>query len=49
VISGTPKMKLVAGTSDATVKVTETVSNLNGNQKIKTKTSVEATIPLTVT
>jgi hypothetical protein len=31
------------------VKVTETVTTLKGKRKVETKTTVEATIPLTIT
>jgi len=48
VLSGTPNAKLQAGSSSVTVKVTETVTTLNGKKKIKTKTTVQATIPLTI-
>ncbi|MGA3149139.1 MAG: hypothetical protein ABSF33_16940 [Acidimicrobiales bacterium] len=49
VLSGTPRKKLAAGTSSITVKVTERMTTLNGKKKVRTKTTVEATIPLTVT
>ena len=49
VLSGTANKKLVAGTSSVTVQVTETVITLNGKKKVKTPTTVEATIPLTIT
>jgi hypothetical protein len=50
VLSGTPKSTLAAN-HDGTVKVkvTETVTTLNGTNKVKTKTTVKATIPLAVT
>ncbi len=44
VLSGTPSAKLAAPTS-VTVSATETVATLNGKKKIKTKTTVQATIP----
>lgn len=49
VLSGTPRKKLAAGTSSITVKVTERVTTLNGKKKVRTKTTAEATIPLTIT
>jgi hypothetical protein len=49
VLSGTPSTKLAAGPSSITVQVTETVTTLNGTKKVKTKTTVQATIPLTIT
>jgi hypothetical protein len=49
VLSGTPSAKLAAGPSSVTVQVTETVTTLNGKTKVKTKTMVQATIPLTIT
>ncbi len=48
-LSGTPSNKLTAGTSSVKVQVTETVTTLNGKKKVKTKTTVQATIPLTIT
>jgi alpha-tubulin suppressor-like RCC1 family protein len=48
VLSGTPNKKLAAGPSSVTVQVTETVTTLNGKKKVKTKTTVQATIPLTI-
>ncbi len=35
--------------SDGHVRLTETVTTLNGKKKVKTKTTVQATIPLTIT
>jgi hypothetical protein len=49
VLSGTPNAKLAAGPNSVTVQVTETVTTLNGKKKVKTKTTVQATIPLTIT
>ncbi len=49
VLSGTPSTKLPAGPNSVTVQVTETVTTLNGKMKVKTKTPVQATIPLTIT
>jgi hypothetical protein len=43
-----PSGKLAAGPSSATVQVTETMTNLNGKRKVKTKTTAQATIPLTI-
>jgi len=44
VLSGTPSAKLAAPSS-VRVQVTETVTTLNGRKKIKTPTTVQATIP----
>jgi len=49
VLSGTPSTKLHAGTSSVKVQLTEKVTTLNGKKKVKTKTTVQATIPLTIT
>jgi hypothetical protein len=50
VLSGTPSKNLPAGASSITVKVTETVTTLSSkNKKVKTPTTVQATIPLTIT
>jgi YVTN family beta-propeller protein len=49
VLSGTPNKHLAAGSSSITVQVTETVTTLNGRMKVKTPTTVQATIPLTIT
>ena len=48
VLSGTPSSKLVGGSSSITVQATETVTTLNGRRKVKTTTTVEATIPITI-
>jgi YVTN family beta-propeller protein len=48
-LSGTPNKNLAAGSSSVTLQVTETVTTLNGKKKVKTKTTVQATIPLTIT
>jgi hypothetical protein len=48
VLSGTPNKKLAGGPSSVTVQVTETVTTLNGKKKVKTPTTVQATIPLTI-
>jgi hypothetical protein len=48
VLSGTPSARLVSGTSSIKVSVTETVTTLDGKHKVKTKTTVQATIPLTI-
>ena len=44
VLSGTPNAKLATPTS-GTVQVTETVTTLNGKKKVRTRTTVQATIP----
>jgi hypothetical protein len=49
VLSGTPSSKLGGGTGPVAVQVTETVTTLNGTKKVKTKTTVQTTIPLTIT
>jgi hypothetical protein len=49
VLSGTPSTKLLAGTTSVKVQVTETVTTLNGKHKVKTKTTVQATILLSIT
>jgi YVTN family beta-propeller protein len=49
VLSGTPNKKLIPGTYSVVAQVTETVTTLNGKKKVKTKTTVQATIPLTIT
>ncbi len=49
VLSGTPSSKLSAGQSSVTVQATETVTTLNGTKKVKTKTTAQAAIPLTIT
>ena len=50
VLSGTPNRHLVAGTSSVSVQVTETVTTLSSrNRPVKTKTTAQATIPLTIT
>jgi hypothetical protein len=48
-LSGTPSTKLKGGQGSVKVSVTETVTTLNGKHKVKTKTTVQATIPLTIT
>ena len=48
VLSGTPSTKLPAFVYPVSVNVTETVTTLNGTKKVKTKTTVQATIPLTI-
>ncbi|MGA8725019.1 MAG: hypothetical protein WB565_08245 [Acidimicrobiales bacterium] len=48
VLSGTPSPKLSGGPSSVTVEVTETVTTLNVNKKVLTKTTIETVIPLTV-
>jgi hypothetical protein len=49
VLSGTPSKKLTAGQSSVKVQVTETVTTRNGKKKVKTKTTVQATIALSIT
>ena len=49
VLSGIPSIKLAAGLSSVTIQVTEKVTTLKGNKKVKTTTTVQATIPLTIT
>ncbi len=49
VLSGTPSKKLLAGSYSVVVQATETVTNLNGKTKVKTNTTVQATLPLTIT
>jgi hypothetical protein len=49
VLSGTPGKKLTGGLSSVKVQVTETVTTRHGKKKVKTKTTVQATIPLTIT
>ena len=49
VLSGTPSKKLLPGTYDVIVAVTETVSTVNAaGHQVKTKTTVNATIPVTI-
>ena len=48
-LSGKPNKKLTGGLVSVKVSVTETVTTLNGKRKDKTKTTVEAIIPLTIT
>jgi hypothetical protein len=48
VLSGTPKTKLVPGQSSVTLTLTEKVTTFNGTTKVKTTTTVQATIPLTI-
>jgi hypothetical protein len=49
VLSGKPSTKLIGGPSSIMVSATETVTTLNGKKKVKTPTTVEAAIPLTIT
>jgi hypothetical protein len=49
VLSGTPNKKLAASPSSVTVQATEKVITLNGKMKVKTKTTVQVMIPLTIT
>jgi lysophospholipase L1-like esterase len=48
VLSGTPSKRLTPGATSVTVQVTETVRTLNGTKRVKTRTTVQATIPLTI-
>jgi lysophospholipase L1-like esterase len=48
VLSGTPNRKLTPGAAPVTVRVTERVTTLNGTKRVKTRVTVQATIPLTV-
>ena len=48
-LSGTPKKSLILGQLSVTVQVSEKVTTLNGKKKIKTDTTVQATIPLAIT
>lgn len=48
-LSGTLSTKLAAGPSSIAVCATETVTTLNGTKRAKTKTTVQANIPLTIT
>ncbi len=48
-LSGTPNKKLFAGQSSITVQATETVITLNGKKRVKTETTIQATIPLPIT
>ena len=43
------QQELVPGGYTVVAQVTETVTTLNGKRKVKTPTTVEATIPLTIT
>jgi hypothetical protein len=49
VLSGTPNKKLLAGPTSVTVQVTETVVTLSGKKKVKTVSTIQTTIPLTIT
>jgi hypothetical protein len=49
VLIGTPSPKLPAETFGISVKVTQTVISLVGGKRVKTKTTVLATIPLRIT
>jgi hypothetical protein len=49
VLSGTPNKKLAASPSSVTVQATEKVITLNGKMKVKTKTTAQVMIPLTIT
>jgi hypothetical protein len=41
--------ELAPGTTSIIVQVTETVTTLNGKKKVKTMTTVQAIIPLSIT
>ena len=47
VLSGTPSKK-GSGFTSVSVQVTETVTTLNGKRKVKTRATVQATIPLII-
>ena len=49
VLSGTPNTKLLAGSYSVVVQATETVTTLNGTRAVKTQSTVQANIPLTIT
>jgi len=48
VLSGTPSRKLTPGATSVTISVTESVTTLTGAKRVKTKTTVQAEIPLTI-
>jgi trimeric autotransporter adhesin len=48
VLSGTLNGKFLAGPTSVTVQVTESVTTLNGKKKVKTLTTLQVSIPLTV-
>jgi lysophospholipase L1-like esterase len=48
VLSGTPNKRAAPGSTSVAVQVTEKVTTLNGSKRAKTRTTVQATIPLTV-
>jgi hypothetical protein len=48
VLSGTPNSKLLAGSYSVVAQASETVTTLNGNKKVKTISTVQSTIPLTI-
>ena len=48
VLSGTPNRRVAAGLTSVTVQVTEKVTTLNGSKRVKTRTTVQSTIPLNV-
>ena len=49
ILAGTPSTTLSAGLSSVTVKATETVTTVDGSTRVVTKTTVQATIHLTIT
>jgi hypothetical protein len=48
VLSGTPSIKLEAGTSSLSVQATEIVTTLNGKRRVRVKTPVQAVIPIVI-
>ena len=48
VLSGTPNAKLLGGSYYGVIQATETVTTVSGRTKVKTNTTVDATIPITV-
>jgi len=48
-LSGIPSAKLAPGTTSIIVQVTETVTTRKGKKKVKTATTVQAIIPLSIT
>ena len=47
-LSGTPNRKVAPGLTSVTVQVTEKVTTLDGPKRVKTRTTVQSTIPLTI-
>ena len=48
VLSGTPNRRITPGSTSVSVQVTEKVTTLNGAKRVKTRTTVLATMPLTI-